>query len=351
MTGDAMRCCAKCFGDSFLRKQIEKDGENTGRCCYCGASNTTLIKPVKLRDYFELLSEIYCEDLVGKPLVEWFKSDWNLFDGLDSAYCNKLLSEILDDKEIVCKTYRPLVADDGTSLERWQNFREELKHENRFFPKNIPYFERLRELLEGHLCSDSDTIPNVLYRARIMEGAIPHLPEEMGMPPLNISSHGRANPTGIPYLYLTSDISTAIAEIRPHTGENVCVAEFRVISQLRIADLRNPRKTISPFSLSDEQDIAQLRNDIDFLCQLGEELSRPVLPKAAHLEYLPSQYLCEFIKHCGFDGVMYLSSIGKGTNYAIFDGVSTKVGTVTTYTVTCVSVDIEETHGSIAVSR
>jgi hypothetical protein len=58
--------------------------------------------------------------------------------------------------------------------------------------------------------------------------------------------------------------------------------------------------------------------DLDYLCHLGEELSKPILPREAHLEYLSSQYLCELIKHCGFDGVVYKSSVGNGDNYAIF---------------------------------
>lgn len=38
-------------------------------------------------------------------------------------------------------------------------------------------------------------------------------------------------------------------------------------------------------------------------------------------EYLPTQYLCEYIKSLGIDGVEYASAMNRGgTNYAIFDG-------------------------------
>ncbi|WP_244510957.1 RES domain-containing protein [Mesorhizobium sp. LCM 4576] len=50
----------------------------------------------------------------------------------------------------------------------------------------------------------------------------------MGAPPKRRSSHGRANPAGIPYLYLGSLPETAAAEIRPHTGEVACVADFTI---------------------------------------------------------------------------------------------------------------------------
>lgn len=62
----------------------------------------------------------------------------------------------------------------------------------------------------------------------------------------------------------------------------------------------------------------QVYLDLDYLCHLGEELSKPILPRDAQLEYLSTQYLCELIKHCGFDGVIYKSSVGDGDNYAIF---------------------------------
>lgn len=43
-----------------------------------------------------------------------------------------------------------------------------------------------------------------------------------------------------------------------------------------------------------------------------------IVPRVADLEYLPSQYLCEFVKHIGFDGVVYRSSLAEGDNLAIF---------------------------------
>ncbi|WP_211222764.1 RES family NAD+ phosphorylase [Paludibacterium yongneupense] len=42
----------------------------------------------------------------------------------------------------------------------------------------------------------------------------PYPIDKMGAPPKQLATHGRANPTGIPYLYLGSHPATAIAEIR-----------------------------------------------------------------------------------------------------------------------------------------
>lgn len=150
-----------------------------------------------------------------------------------------------------------------------------------------------------------------------MEDETPIPLSEMSAPPHRLARHGRANPAGIPYLYVGSTPATAVAEVRPHTGDAATVAQFTLPS-LRAVDLRSPRAAVSPFTL-DDGEISQLRADLPLLERLGEELTRPVLPRGAAFEYAPSQYLCEFIKSCGFDGVVYRSSVGDGINLALFD--------------------------------
>jgi len=165
--------------------------------------------------------------------------------------------------------------------------------------------------------------------------------DQMGKPPIDLISNGRANPVGIPCLYVASDIETAIAEIRPNKGEMVCVAEFESDKTIQFADLRYPRKTISPFLLSKEQ-IKLLRRYMEYLCRLSEELTLPISPKSAHLEYLPSQYLCEFIKHCEFDGLIYKSAMGTGVNYAIFNDAKVTGINVQQYRIDEISIGYSE---------
>ena len=162
----------------------------------------------------------------------------------------------------------------------------------------------------------------------------------MGAPPRERATHGRANPAGIPYLYLASDKQTAASEIRPHPGEVVCVAEFKAPDTLSLVDVSRPRVTVSPFSLSSENEVAQMRGDLDFLEFFGEELARPVIPQAAAIDYIPSQYLCEFIKDCGYDGVLYCSSVSAGFNLALFDPELASIGEITSLRVERVSVEL-----------
>lgn len=162
----------------------------------------------------------------------------------------------------------------------------------------------------------------------------------MGAPPRRIAGHGRANPAGIPYLYLGSTAETAVSETRPHTGEKACVANFTIRGSLTLLDLRFPRSLVSPFVLTDEDEIGLLRSDIDFLERLGEELTRPILPQGAMIDYVPSQHLCEFIKKCGYPGVIYRGSVSNGINLALFDPALAEADRIRPYVIRQVSVEV-----------
>jgi hypothetical protein len=96
---------------------------------------------------------------------------------------------------------------------------------------------------------------------------------------------------------------------------------------------------VSPFLLEDAEDICRMRSDLPFLERLGDELTRPVVPQSAAIDYTPSQYLCEFIKRCGYDGVLYRSSVSDGMNLALFNPARAEPGHVSQYRVERVSVE------------
>ena len=314
-------CCANCIDDRHIRRQlIPALSKSSGECSYCRSQGQQLVSPIDLREQFELLISVYKPDPSGKTLVEWLKEDWALFahERMDLAHAKELLADILDDGAIVRELFAASSASKSEALEHWQQLRTELMHTNRFFPTTDINLRRLERLLP-FLLLDEEEIPKTWYRARIQQSDDPFPLDQMGCPPKHLASHGRANPAGIPYLYLASERPTAIAEVRPHTGDKVTIARFIVPTGLKIVDLRHPRKTVSPFILPDENEVATLRGDIEFLERLGQELTRPVLQKSAAFDYIPSQYLCEFAKKCGFDGVMYKSAVEGGINVALFE--------------------------------
>ena len=342
-----MYCCAECFNDKGLKTQIIPErSSKEGDCSFCKTKNQLIVEPSELSEYFEVLIDIYRRDENGKLLIEWLKEDWLLFDHpeLDIACANTLLGEILDDCEIIYRKFVPSERDQCELVMTWKRLTTELMHSYRFFPDTEFKYDRLEGFF-AKLIFDQSDYSSKWYRARIEEEGKPYEPEKMGAPSRRDASHGRANPAGISYLYLGSTAETAVDEVRPHSGQIVCVAEFQIESEVQLVDLCNPRSLISPFLfiLSDEEGaLAQLRSgDIKFLESLGQSLAVPVIPTAAAIDYTASQYLCEFIKKCGYQGVIYKSSVSEGMNLALFDSdKATVVGETTEYEITKVSVNM-----------
>ena len=331
-------CCPNCFDDDGLRSIFPTFNPKKGKCGFCGTEGIDLVDPTALRNIFELLINVYEPDPAGKTLVEWMREDWKLFGHpkMDDAHARELLGEILDNGEIVRRQFVASSSYISEGLVQWETLRDEMMYRNRWFLDKKLDTDRLRELLDLLVFQD---LPTQWYRARIQSGGAIYPIGEMGAPPARRASHGRANPAGIPCLYLGSKPETAAAEIRPHTGDIACVARFN-IPKIRAVDLRDPRKFVSPFILADANAIGQLRADLPLLERLGEELTRPVLPQGAAIDYIPSQYLCEFIKKCNFDGVLYRSSVSDGINLALFLPDKATGDIVERYNVSRVSVEV-----------
>ena len=332
-------CCTACFDDRQLEHEIFPFLEAVpGTCDYCGSTGD-LLPPSKLSNYFNSLISIYERSSSGTPLVERLRTDWKLFNtnSLNAAQAKELLSDVLDDGEIVRQAFCLSPEFEFNSLADWDSLKREMLHQNRWF-MNVPFDAGRLEDILSHLLETN--LEPTWHRARLMGSEEPFLIAQMKAPPKRLATHGRANPPGIPYLYLGSTPNTAVAEIRPHTGEHVRVADFELNGGLNLVDLRKPRKSVSPFVLDDPELIGQLLADIPFLERLGAELTRPVLPSSSAIDYIPSQYFCEFIKKCRFDGVIYRSSVSDGINIALFDPEHAQPFDISTYRVTDVSVDI-----------
>ena len=336
-----MKCCANCFGDQGLQSEISFISSESGTCGYCSSENVPLVEPTQLLLKFEPLLDTYDFDETGKPLAYWLKKDWFLFThvNMDDARSQMLLGDIFNDGEIVRKGLIPSTKYNPNRLGNWDSFRQELIHQNRFFPENQVDLNELARLLPSLAISAVD-MPSNWFRARMQSRDTVFDPDAMQAPPPHIASHGRANPAGIPYLYLGSEIITAISEIRPHTGELACVADFSIQDDLELVDLRNPRQTVSPFSGGGAENVGQMRFDLEFLERLGNELRRPVSRQATAFDYTPSQYLCEFIKKCGYDGVVFSSSVSDGINLALFYPEKATIGEIYQCNVDKVSVEV-----------
>lgn len=127
-------------------------------------------------------------------------------------------------------------------------------------------------------------------------------------PPCDYAKEGRANPKGISYLYTAQDIKTAILEMRPQMQKMYNIATVELIKDARIFDF-----TYSPAEIQNGE-----YSIVAELHRISEEFSKPNFGDA--LEYVPTQFICEFIKHLGYDGIKYKSAVSNtGTNILFFD--------------------------------
>lgn len=331
-------CCVNCFNDETLKDYIAQSGE-IGNCDFCDSQNVYCIEPSELEELFLPLVQLYdiVEDFMPmEDLKEWhgqfiwekLNEDWDTFAIYDYAKQEELMRAIFaqrDPREGDSQHLDSYVVRQGEywgdedevsdKLEKdWDSFCNEIKFNNRYFPTKEIDTELLGELLSYF--ENIIEVDSILFRSRLSEQGILLACPEMGKPPINQSQHGRANPKGIPYLYLSSDSNTAIAEIKPFSGDKITVAEFLVKGQIRTIDLRNPRID-DPFRFGENLEF--MLTYLKFISRLGAELSKTVSPKEAELEYVPLQYLCELIKNMGSDGVLYRSSVAEGYNVAIFN--------------------------------
>jgi len=341
-----MRCCSNCFDSDYLQKQIEVRSDDKGNCSFCPTQKTTLIEPSKLEGEFHSIVGLYKkDDGSSQSLVSLLKRDWGLFSGLEEAQAKSVLQYIFGDRSKNFEGYSSILSSsEYLDHKNWDEFKKEIKHENRFFPESFPEHEKLANLLD-HLAVIQE--PTHLYRARIVHsGDRAYNIDQMGPPPPNVASGGRANPFGVSYLYVATTEHTAISEVRPHQNDLVSVAKFSLREELLIIDLRNPRKTICPFHYGEEE-LKGIYRGLELLSKLSEELTKPVNPNVAHLEYVSSQYLCEFIKSKGFAGVVYRSSLGYGDNYAIFNSSRLEGESVSLYRVSDIKVVSERLQDHI----
>ena len=251
-----MFCCPNCFTHTFLKDFIKTSSKQKGICSFCGhKGNLPLYKPTALIDLFQPLLDLYVEENGGRPLVELLQFDWHVFSkAIDKKKQSQLISKIADDASLSSKRFISTLVQNNELLGSWDDFTNELKHENRFFPKKIKATQ-LSELFK-YLIMPKEQYPKHVFRARINHQSKILPITEMGKPPLEKSTDGRANPKGISYFYGASDEKTAIAEARPYKTETICVAKYKVNNKIFLIDLRDPRSTISPYDI--EEDILSL---------------------------------------------------------------------------------------------
>lgn len=130
--------------------------------------------------------------------------------------------------------------------------------------------------------------------------------EQSDAPPKEKTSGGRANPRNISYLYIAEDVKTAILEVRPNVTQEVSVATVKITKDLRLFD----------FCYTDPSE-SEMGKSFD-LGIISAAFSMPNFGDENN--YYATQYVCEYIKEMGFDGIRFYSSLNpEGKNIVLFD--------------------------------
>jgi hypothetical protein len=126
---------------------------------------------------------------------------------------------------------------------------------------------------------------------------------------------GRANPKGIPYLYLASDGDTAMAEMRPSINEPITLAKFRLSKDCTLVDFsRDEIPRTGRMDNLPQDTLEKVAWGI-----INYFFSAAIRPADQPIAYVPTQILAESFRHEGLDGIAYRSSVRpEGLNYALF---------------------------------
>ena len=200
-----------------------------------------------------------------------------------------------------------------------RDIRHSLQSINRFFC-NEDFLRRLRRIF----AEAEQMIPekSIFFRARIYLEEDRLKPKEPGFLGLNAEesfvnlttdwpNNGRMNPTGITVLYMASDESTAIREIKPFPDQLYSVAAIKTLKPLKIANLSDR------YSMQDDDFDRYLSVYVQEWLSLGSR----------ERDYVFPQFVASYCQHLGYDGIAYRSKYAtraeqnqnKGINYTIFN--------------------------------
>lgn len=368
--GVKMIFCDECFKDEQIKSIIVgatlNDHRSKGNCPICGKKNVFLYntdKDSKLNDFFYELINIYTpQDLLPSDypsndvhmIADELKNEWNIFsDELKTSDIYNIIKTL--SPKIYSETPNYFISPVGVpekynqeylkihSILRghsWEEFVESIKHDNRFHTQLINT-DKL-EIYLSYLRKDYEKGKS-MYRGRLCYSDKEYKPKEMGAPPIEFAKEGRANSTGIRRLYLADSEKTCIHEIRSGAFDSICIGKFSLCKDISVIDFKRISK-FSPFN--GDFDFLEYLVNKPILNKIDKEMGRALRAGDNHLDYIPTQYLCDFIKtlFCKSDekysGVEYSSTLNPGgNNLAIFYPELFKCTKVKKYTVKSLQYD------------
>ncbi|NLT11547.1 MAG: RES family NAD+ phosphorylase [Clostridiaceae bacterium] len=203
-----------------------------------------------------------------------------------------------------------------------QSFVQEIQYKNRN-PRSVRALELLEDLATNPVLELKSGAE--VFRARLVNdlklihkeaGFFGFGAKESFVPPPEATHDMRANYRYIPYLYCASDPYIALMEVRPRLGSRVSVATIGVLQDIRLLDFTVQNK---PRKMTDAKS--------NLFADLSDMFSKPIRNDDEMIDYIPTQFIAEYTKNLGYDGIAFSSSMTPevsdvkkgGYNFVIFN--------------------------------
>lgn len=178
--------------------------------------------------------------------------------------------------------------------------------------------EKGTKLVRARIGSYYDEYEEENGELRVVSGPLP--PKEMMAPPPQKAKDGRINPRGISYLYLSNNIETAILEVKPWLRQDISVGYFEVKTELKCVDASRDKKGTFFYLGKGKPKLTPEEKEEYVWSGINDSFSTPVRSEDESINYIPTQYLSEFFKTNGYDGIIYKSALTeKGYNIVLFN--------------------------------
>lgn len=331
-----MKVCKDCFRDEELRSEINANAVIDGICDVCGKQNKVMDFS-EFHGFFTTLLELYSPtENSNKTIVSIIQDEWHLFKDKDVA--KVLLADVIEANNLgySIADFVDYTDDICTRVAVWDRLKTSVKEKSRFIT-NMDEFAQYNYLTAGK----SLYVGQKLYRSRITPVGQKKIKcDKMGCPPKELATAGRANPIGIPYLYLSDSAKTTYFEVRAVYLDKLSVGTFMIERELELVDFIYDVNLFLAYNdgTTSLKEIVIKKKIID---AISEDLSKPLRRYDSELEYVPTQLICEYCKRIvGADGISFMSSLHKGgRNYVLFDDSSAKCVRVDSHEITKIDID------------
>lgn len=316
-----MKIGKNCFVDGDLIQLVD-NSVDVG-ICDCTNENGKIIDTDNddYEGFVSFISDLLClyvPDTSGNNIIDIIDSDFHIFQSYDIAFM--ILSQISQKERLNIDFNVPVryVDEIQNAKTKWDDFKDEVMTQRRFLMDDDTFEEELFQ-------ANKITLPaqTKLFRARRVPLDKDKLRKsDMGCPPIGKATVGRANPVGIPYLYLCEDNKTPVYEVRALYLDKVCLGSFNTEEAISVVDFTNDQHVYSAYeNKTPDIKLSDIVKTRIFFSSICHDLSEPLYPEDTETSYVPTQWLCEYCKvQIKAEGIRFNSSLHKpGVNVVLFD--------------------------------